>query len=384
MFRCLRWLVSLSLLLPGLTAMQQLPPGCTSLAFDGQDDFVLVPHDPDLVSSTFTVAAWMRTTQRSGFATIVAVGEDSRNDVAGWWLYVDSAGRFGFAYEEAPRTLPRWLDSGQVVADDHWHHVGVSGTPGSGFALWVDGVRAADFPTYPPIVSSVNQVLSIGCMFGFDGPAQPQPPDHFFTGRIDEVTYWNRRLSAGEFATLALGTPPTTSPNLVARWALDEGQGQVVIDSVGGRIGQLGAQPLVDPADPVWRSFPVDEPAVQQVRPGMPANPSALRGDPLGGPVIGGLWEPSVDHSSFARDAVGDALVVGGAMSNLPVPGLGTVLVAPASSVVLGPVVPGVPFSVGVPDDCALVGAVLFAQAAALIPGGLALTNGLDLRIGTP
>ena len=122
--------------------------------------------------------------------------------------------------------------------------------------------------------------------------------------------------------------------------------------------------------------------AAQVVRLGEPPNPLALAPAASGPPVIGGLWQPSVDNAQVLPSAVADVLVLSVQPANLPTP-LGTLLCDLSSGVISFQSVAGAAFNVSVPNDCALVGVSLTAQAVAIGPlGELALTNALDLTIG--
>ena len=77
--------------------------------------------------------------------------------------------------------------------------------------------------------------------------------NYYFEGIIDEVTIYNRALSAEEIQVLMHTRPDTDDPNLVAYWDFDESEGQEVNDVSGnGNVGQLGSDPNVDDNDPNW------------------------------------------------------------------------------------------------------------------------------------
>ena len=48
--------------------------------------------------------------------------------------------------------------------------------------------------------------------------------------------------------------------------------------------------------------------SLEIVRPGIPPNPSALRPGVTSGPVVGGTWDPYIDHSVFMPGAIIDVL----------------------------------------------------------------------------
>jgi len=121
----------------------------------------------------------------------------------------------------------------------------------------------------------------------------------------------------------------------------------------------------------------------ETTRLGTPPNPNAFLPGVTSGPIIGATWDPVVDHSSFHTGAVLDILAIDlTGPINITTP-WGTLLVgiSPMPIVVSNPA--GVPFGVGIPHDCGLVGALAYTQVAAWAPGTNLLTNALDLVIGT-
>lgn len=128
-----------------------------------------------------------------------------------------------------------------------------------------------------------------------------------------------------------------------------------------------------------------DLPAAEVPRAGVPPNPLAFLPGVTSGPVVGATWDPVVDHTGFAKDAISDFVLVTGAPANLPLGPEGTLLcdVAAPPFLLATSAVPGAPFALAVPDDCSLVGFPLCAQAGSVAPDLSAhLANALDIVIG--
>ena len=125
--------------------------------------------------------------------------------------------------------------------------------------------------------------------------------------------------------------------------------------------------------------------ATETPRLGSPANPAAFLVGQTSRPVTGGVWDPVVDHSTFYPSATMDFLAINlsGVTVNVP-SSLGTILCNPPQSpslIFLS--VPGVPFSVAVPDECRFVGKSICTQAGSFGGSqGLQLANAIDLVIG--
>ena len=115
---------------------------------------------------------------------------------------------------------------------------------------------------------------------------------------------------------------------------------------------------------------------------GSPPNPAALLAGTTSGPVVGAVWDPVIDHTSFYPGATADWLVVSPQPSvNVPIAG-GTLL-CPLVGAKLSTTTPGTAFQLSIPPDCSLIGRTGCAQGASLGPSGLQLTNGFDLVLGS-
>jgi hypothetical protein len=133
-----------------------------------------------------------------------------------------------------------------------------------------------------------------------------------------------------------------------------------------------------EPADPCGSSLPASE----SVRAGSPPNALALLAGQSSGPVLGALWDPRVDHTSFAPNALIDLLALGAVPANLPAD-FGTVLLDPLAPLSWFARPAGASFALRVPSECAFAGLALSAQAVSVEASGvLALTNALDLVLG--
>jgi hypothetical protein len=123
--------------------------------------------------------------------------------------------------------------------------------------------------------------------------------------------------------------------------------------------------------------------AVEAPRVGLPANPTAFFPGLTSKPVLGKTWDPRVDHTSFMPSALFDVVAVAVQSANVPT-ALGTLLCSLTPPLQLYTRPAGVPFAIPVPNVCELAGVVLIAQAGSMdVAGTIALTNALDITIGT-
>lgn len=119
--------------------------------------------------------------------------------------------------------------------------------------------------------------------------------------------------------------------------------------------------------------------AVETVRLGSPPNPAALMPGVTSGPLVGAVWDPVIDHSSFFPGALIDVLGLSTAPINAPSP-FGTLLCNPS---VLFAGVAGAPFLLAIPANCSLAGFTICAQGAATDGISIVATNALDVVVGT-
>lgn len=125
------------------------------------------------------------------------------------------------------------------------------------------------------------------------------------------------------------------------------------------------------------------EEAAEVVRVGVPANPNAFLPSSTGPPMIGGLWTPRVDHSSFMPTAFADILFFSVVPISIDIGSFGTLLVAPPFLNFTPIVTAGSLFLIPIPDDCDLVGIPLSVQALSDNGPVKSLTNALDITIGS-
>jgi len=116
-------------------------------------------------------------------------------------------------------------------------------------------------------------------------------------------------------------------------------------------------------------------------RNGTPPNPDVLQPGVTIGPVLGSIWDPRIDHTSFVPDATLDILAISIAPLDFSAPPYGTVLcTAPVFSAFA---IPTTAFAVAIPNDPTIVGAVLCTQGASWDGTDVLLTNAIDITLGT-
>ena len=165
----------------------------SAFTFDGTL-YVQIPDAVGLRPSELTVEAWVfPIVQTENHQTIIARGSSANNDDA-WCLGIfNGRPRFwsnhsgsGMKLLELPSTIPL----------DRWTHLAIT-FDGTTKRLYVNGVDVGSQGSLSMLVYSTPVVpVTIGGDWAFNSPAD------LFHGRLDEVSFYSRALSAAEIASI--------------------------------------------------------------------------------------------------------------------------------------------------------------------------------------
>jgi len=168
------------------------------LSVDGIGDAVDVPRIGD--SSAITISMWVNSAVDT---TPVDFASMFHSD---GWESGDIHWRFSYARVDGGFYGVPNLSGRSRVKPNVWYHVAATVTP-TGWALWLDGLRDGVASVPAPIAVTLGDGL-IGAWLGTDGVTISRG----FTGRIDDVRFYNRALSQEELAWLAGRTEPFAKP----------------------------------------------------------------------------------------------------------------------------------------------------------------------------
>ena len=217
----------------------------TGLRFDGIDDYILIEENVIPDSGDYTISVWLKAdSKNTGAKTVV-----SQSDTSGSPFYFGS-----LSTSDTSATIKMTEDWDQLkdedfYLDNNWHYYTIvnDGTIGDSAevvdtsALYIDGILTTKSmgkgKSYPK-----DEKFFIATMWDSSG--------EFFSGLIDGVTIWDRKLSADEINSLynsGEGMDPTFdtldyagSESLIGFWPFNEGTDSSATDYSGsGFDGQI-------------------------------------------------------------------------------------------------------------------------------------------------
>ena len=210
----------------------------TGLRFDGIDDYILIEENVIPDSGDYTISVWLKADPKNiGAKTVV-----SQSDTSGSPFYF---GSLSTSDTSATVKMPKdWsqLEDENFYLDNDWHYYTIvnDGTIGDSAdiidtsALYIDGELITKSmgkgKSYPK-----DEKFFIATMWDSSG--------EFFSGLIDGVTIWDRKLSPEEISSLynsGEGMDPTLdtlnyagSENLIGFWPFNEGVDSSATDYSG-------------------------------------------------------------------------------------------------------------------------------------------------------
>ncbi len=160
-----------------------------AVELDGTGDYIDCDNDSGLdLAQGFSICMWINTSHTTKTQAVISKGANYVIDI----LSLSSGGylRF-FGYDSSTAKGLYDFTSGYSVADGHWHHI--AGTfDGATWRLYDNGAVYAT-KTQSASLSAVSESLQLGY----------RQTDYEFTGKLDDVTIYNRVLSAEEIGLLS-------------------------------------------------------------------------------------------------------------------------------------------------------------------------------------
>jgi len=231
---------------------EDLNPEDNSIAFDGIDDYVIVPNEygPSNIGQNRTIAAWVRPEDLSPrplssgmtgeIAYAVALTQQITSTYSGaHW------GGIGIELSENPRFMaigyngpPLYTAAAGIGIPlvGEWYHIALV-FDGYDLRLFVNGLEegSQSFTGFYPTSTGGDAALVIGSHLA------NQEFNYTFPGLIGNVQLWNRALQPSELRSLVSSAPSDSfDTDLIGHWALNEGSGTFVSDESGSEFATDG------------------------------------------------------------------------------------------------------------------------------------------------
>ena len=217
----------------------------TGLQFDGIDDYILIEENVLPDSGDYTISIWVKADSSNvGARTLI-----SQSDTSGSPFYFGSNSGSDLSGKIKMNQDWKSLESSPFYLDNKWHLytivndgiIGDSSIIIDTSLFYIDGVEIStvmgEGKSYP-----IDERFFIGTMWDSSG--------EFFSGSIDDISIWDRKLSSKEISSIynsGIGLDPTIdsldykgSENLIAFWPFSEGADSSVSDFSGnGYDGEI-------------------------------------------------------------------------------------------------------------------------------------------------
>ena len=209
----------------------EVGPACRSLSFDGVNDFVVVPDDPDLrlASSDYTIEYWVKIPTSGGGAVV-----SKRASSSG---YTTGIYPFGYSIKNTGATgataSNQTYDYSKSLSG--WTHVAITHDKSSlTTKVYLDGVLDKTSTTMTSLVGN-----SLDLWIG---------RERINTTQYINATFGGIRLStAVEYSgTFVPEWPLPESTQTLARWSMTDGSTSLSDSSGGGHDGTINGAAWVD------------------------------------------------------------------------------------------------------------------------------------------
>lgn len=208
------------------------------LEFDGNDDVVEIPNFPNQTDASFTICAWINSSDVSEQGQRVFC-DDQFNQSGGYAMSLGDpgTGRIRFYMRSTNPVILNSPDNGRYrLENDTWYHIAVvhsASTKQRG--IYINGQLAAN-DTYTSTLGTETGEATIGGEHSGSSESANR-----FRGKIDEVSFWSTALSRNEVRDLMCQSLTGNEANLVGYWTMDQASGSsTLIDQTGnGYDGNL-------------------------------------------------------------------------------------------------------------------------------------------------
>jgi parallel beta-helix repeat protein len=157
--------------------------------FDGADDFISTSYAAEMApKNAVTVSTWFQADVAKQ-ALLAGTWGSSGTGTGSYTLWQQSDGKIAFSLSDTGSTNNAIISS--TLTPGSWHHA-VGTFDGDIMRLYIDGTEVSSYDT------AFTSIFDNGLPFQIGG----ESATGFFDGKIDEVSLFNRALTAGEITDL--------------------------------------------------------------------------------------------------------------------------------------------------------------------------------------
>ncbi|NQX97178.1 MAG: T9SS type A sorting domain-containing protein [Flavobacteriales bacterium] len=192
----------------------------TSVSFSNNPDHINFTTDNRDISTTLSVAAWIKTTH-TGLRNIV-LDYGGNNGDAGYILRITSSGYAEISGRDQSGTFKTSGSSTTYIRDGQWHYiVGTANVNTGVWKIYVDGTLENTANLTTGVSMANTQPLYLGSTFSSSSA---------FLGDLRDVTIWNSELNASDITTNMNTCLTGSELNIVGHFKLNENFGSTIAD----------------------------------------------------------------------------------------------------------------------------------------------------------
>ncbi len=187
---------------------------------DGVDDYVAVKNNFPNQLTSFSISAWIFTVNNSKTGQRIFIDDATNTGGYGFSLGEPGTGRLRFYWRLSSTFILDANTTTEVgrVENSTWYHAAVTvNTSTNNVILYLNGVEVGN-ANY-----AVAETFDVGdASIGGENDASTEAGSAFkFSGRLDEVIYWNKALSQTEIRNIMCAKQSVTNTDILGYWNFD-------------------------------------------------------------------------------------------------------------------------------------------------------------------
>ncbi len=206
------------------------------LEFDGVNDYLFLSSNNRNITTEVSVACWVKSSVTGTTQFITS----KYNGGGGFTLYFDVNGKAAIDGRDGSGTYKSTGPSTTSVNDGQWHYLtGTINITSGTWSIYVDGVLENTANLTAGTTLACSEILVAGMYYNTG-------VSYFFTGAIDNISYWNLELDQASIEWNMNNCLNGTETGIVGLYNLNEGTGTTVTDESPSLIN--GSLENMDPS----------------------------------------------------------------------------------------------------------------------------------------